>query len=93
MPREGPSDAVLDFGGKAVRELQDLSRAMSHYGRGSYPCRLSDVAPLESSVLDHTLNKHGGELSLEPGLDGNMLSDLLEKLHMDILCKFVNLYT
>ncbi len=67
-------DVVLDFGGKAVRWLQNLSRAMSHHGRGSYPCRLCDVAPLESSVLDHTLNKHGGELSLEPGLDGNMLT-------------------
>ncbi len=58
---------------------------MSHHGRGSYPCQLCDVAPLESSVLDHTLNKHGGKLSLEPGLDSNMLLDLLEKLHLDSL--------
>ncbi len=47
-------DAVLDFGGKAVRGLQNLSRAMSHHGRGSYPCRLCDVAPLTPQVAEGT---------------------------------------
>ena len=27
-------DTVLDFGGKAVRGLQNLSRVMSHHGKG-----------------------------------------------------------
>ena len=55
-------DGALNCGGKAVRGLQMLSRAMSHHGRGSQPCQLCDTAPLQSTVLDHILCHHGGEL-------------------------------
>ena len=85
-------DGALNCGGKAVRGLQMLSRAMSHHGRGSRPCQLCDTAPLQSTVLDHILCHHGGELHLEPGLDGNKLLSLLEQLHLDFLSKFKNLY-
>ena len=61
-------DATLDIGGKAVRGLQMLSRVMSHHGRGSRPCPLCDAAALQSSVLDHILEHHRGELFLEPEL-------------------------
>ena len=69
-----------------------LSRVMSHHGRGSRPCPLCDAAALQSTVLDHILEHHRGELFLEPELDANQLLTLLEQLHLNILGRFRNLY-
>ena len=85
-------DVTLDIGGKAVRGLQMLSRVMSHHGRGSRPCPLCDAAALQSTVLDHILEHHRGELLLEPELDVNQLLTLLEQFHLNILGRFRNLY-
>ena len=85
-------DAALDFGGKTVRGMQMLTRVMSHHGRGSRPCPLCDDATLQSSVLDHILENHGGKLFLEPELDTNQLLTLLEQLHLGFVAKFRNLY-
>ena len=85
-------DVTLDIGGKAVRGLQMLSRVMSHHGRGSRPCPLCDAAALQSTVLDHILEHHRGELFLEPELDANQLLTLLEQFHLNILGRFRNLY-
>ena len=38
---------------------------LGHTGRGNRPCQSCDPAPLPSSVLDHILDQHGEELSLE----------------------------
>ena len=51
-----------------------------------------DDATLQSSVLDHILQNHGGELFLEPELDTNQLLTLLEQLHLGFVAKFRNLY-
>ena len=80
-------DAALDFGGKTVRGMQMLTRVMSHHGRGSRPCPLCDDATLQSSVLDHILANHGGELFLEPELDTNQLLTLLEQLQLGFVAK------
>ena len=78
-------DIALDLGAKTGKGLQMLSRIMSHHGRGSGPCQLCDTAPLQSSVLDHILDLHGEELSLEPGLDWSKLLHLLEGMFYLIL--------
>ena len=85
-------DAALDFGGKTVRGMQMLTRVMSHHGRGSRPCPLCDDATLQSSVLDHILENHRGELFLEPELDTNQLLTSSEQLHLGFVAKYRNLY-
>ena len=65
---------------------------MSHHGRGNRPCQLCDAAPLPSSVLDHILDQHGEELSLEPGLNCNNLLQLLEGLHLNVVFNFWKFY-
>ena len=81
-------DAALDLEWKRVKGLQLLSRALSHHRRGNHPCHLCDIAPPpELSVLDHILISH---LNLE--LDYKKLMNLLEKLHLDVLSKFSNIF-
>ena len=87
-------DNVLGYGGKAVRGLQHLSRAMSHHGRGSHPCCLCDAAYLDCPVLDHILDRHGVDLALDSDLDRNKLLDCLEGLeHLEFLNGFSRLYS
>ena len=85
-------DAALDFGGKTVRGMQMLTRVMSHHRRGSRPCPLCDDATLQSSVLEHILENHGGELFLELELDTNQLLTLWEQLHLGFVACLTNMY-
>ena len=48
-------DAALDLGVKHTRELQTLSRSMSHYGRGVKPYSMCDVPGSLVCLLDHVL--------------------------------------
>ena len=64
-------DACLSLGGRHTTGLQKLSRLMVIGGKANR--QLCDAAPLQSSALGHILGHHGGELFMEPGLDGNKL--------------------
>ena len=76
-----------------MKGLQLLSRALSHHGRGNHLCHLCDATPLpELSVLDHILVSHWEELHLDPELDYKKLMNLLEKLYLDVLSKFSNIF-
>ena len=86
-------DSSLDLGWKTVKGLRQLSRALSHHGRGSCPCHLCDATTLpELAVLDHILVSNGEEFHLDPALDYKKLMDLLGKLHLDVLSKFSNIF-
>ena len=83
-------DGTLNFGIQHTRGLQVLSRVMSHHGRGCRPCPLCESAPLETSVFNHVLCEHFGELGPEPG------SEVLHRLvdfNLSFLAKFRNLYS
>ena len=82
-------DSALDLGDKSVKGLQSLSRAMSHHGCGNHPCPLCDTAPLPATVLDHLLDCHSYSLFLNPTLSSDGLIDLLQQLHLSLLCVFV----
>ena len=86
-------DSALDLGDKSVKGLQYLSRAMSHHGCGNHPCPLCDTAPLPATVLDHLLDCHSSRLFLNPTLSSDGLIDLLQQLHLSVLCNFSKLYT
>ena len=43
----------LDYGVLHTRELQLLSKILSHHGKGNHPCPLCDIAPPEDSVMGH----------------------------------------
>ena len=58
-------DVALDLGVKSIRGLQCLSRAMCHHGRGDHPCPRCNVAPLGSTLLQHLLDCHSTEFSLD----------------------------
>ena len=81
-------DSALDLGDKSVKGLQYLSRAMSHHGCGNHPCPLCDTAPLPVTVLDHLLDCHSSSLFLNPTLSSDGLIDLLQQLHLSVLCNF-----
>ena len=81
------------YGWKIVKGLQLLNRALSHCEKGNHPCHLCDAAPLpELSVLDHILVSQWEELHLDPELDYESLMNLLDKLHLDVLSKFSNIF-
>ena len=84
-------DSALDLGDKSVKGLQYLSRAMSHHGCGNHPCPLCDTAPLPATVLDHHLDCHSSSLFLNPTLSSDGLIDLLQQLHLSVLCNFSKL--
>ena len=86
-------DCALDIGSKSVKGLQNLSRVMSHHGFGNHPCPLCDTAPLPTSVLDHLLDCHSSSLFLGPTRSSDGLIELLEQLHLGVLCNFSKLYT
>ena len=86
-------DCALDIGSKSVKGLQNLSRVMSHHGFGNHPCPLCDTAPLPTSVLDHLLDCHSSSLFLSPTPSSDGLIELLEQLHLGVLCNFSKLYT
>ena len=86
-------DSAMDLGDKSVKGLQYLSRAMSHHGCGNHPCPLCDTAPLPATVLDHLLDCHSSSLFLNPTLNSDGLIDLLQQLHLSVLCNFSKLYT
>ena len=86
-------DAALHLGWKTVKGVQLLNRALNHHGRGSHRCHLCDAAPPpELLVLDHILVSYWEDLHLDPGLDYKKLMNLLEKLHLDVLSKFSNIF-
>ena len=86
-------DSAMDLGDKSVKGLQYLSRAMSHHGCGNHPYPLCDTAPLPATVLDHLLDCHSSSLFLNPTLSSDGLIDLLQQLHLSVLCNFSKLYT
>ena len=55
-------------------------------------CVMLQPAALQSSGLDHILERHREELFLEPELDLNKLLILVEQSHLNILGRFRNLY-
>ena len=55
-------DEALNLGERHMKGLKNLSRVLSHHGRGSKPCPLCDWTPEEENVFEHIILRHGEEL-------------------------------
>ena len=78
-------DVAMDLGVKSIRELQCLSRAMCHHGRGDHPCPRCDAAPVGSTLLQHLLDCHSTKLFLDHNIT---LMQQTEDLHLSSLLYF-----
>ena len=84
-------DDVMDLGSWQVRGLQNISRVLSAHGRGSKPCPRCEVEDLDSSLLDHLVERHKEELRLGD-VDEKTVIENLKALNLNFLNKFSTLY-
>ena len=80
-------DEALNLGERHTKGLKNLSRVLSHHGRGSKSCPLCDWTPEEENVFEHILLRHGEEL----GLKGMKHDEVLQNLKPSDL-KFVYVF-
>ena len=80
-------DEALNLGERHTKGLKNLSRVLSHHGRGSKPCPLCDWTPEEENVFEHIILRHGEEL----GLKGMKHDEVLQNLKLSDL-KFVYVF-
>ena len=80
-------DEALNLGERHTKGLKNLSRVLSHHGRGSKPCPLYDWTPEEENVFEHIILRHGEEL----GLKGMKHDEVLQNLKLSDL-KFVYVF-
>ena len=74
-------DEALNLGERHTKCLKNLSRVLSHHGRGSKPCPLCDWTPEEENVFEHIILRHGEEL----GLKGMKHDEVLQNLKLSYL--------
>ena len=84
-------DTVLHLGSRYTSSLRNLSRLMTHHGRGRNPCPLCDEKDLEMSVVDHTSYVHHQELGLNFNFSDQLLTQLVEEdIHFVYSGKFLD---
>ena len=71
-------DSALHLGSRHTIGLQNLSRLMSHHGRGQHPCPLCDLKDPLTPVIDHFLSKHNGDIHINFNSTDHLLTLLAE---------------
>ena len=57
-------DLTLHLGFRHTIGLQNLSRLMSHHGRGQHPCPLCDLKDPLVPIIDHMLSEHNRDIHI-----------------------------
>ena len=81
-------DEALNLGERHTKGLKNLSRVLSHHGRGSKPCPLCDWTPEEENVFEHIILRHGEEL----GLKGMKHDEVLKLSDLKFVYVFYKMY-
>ena len=84
-------DSALHLGSRHTIGLQNLSRLMSHHGRGLHPCPLCDEQGFPTSVIDHILSAHHTEIGLNFNSTDQLLA-LLVDVDIPFVYKFWKLF-
>ena len=84
---------VLNFIRDHTAYVCARQHACAFFSRGNRPCPLCDTAPLDVSVLDHSLCEHCTELGLGLECTSELLVNRLVNLNISFLAKFRNLYS
>ena len=71
-------DSALRLGSRHTIGLQNLSRLMSHHGRGQHPCPLCDLKDPLTPAIDHFLSKHNRDIHINFNSTDHLLTLLAE---------------